>query len=73
MSDKIYIGIDNKRIEAKGEVLEQILKDQAEAAEQARLIEAEAQAKQAKLDSAKAKLAALGLDEEEVAAIVGGI
>jgi hypothetical protein len=34
---------------------------------------AEAQAKQAKLDSAKAKLAALGLDEEEVAAIVGGI
>jgi hypothetical protein len=34
---------------------------------------AEAQAKQAKLDSAKAKLAALGLDEEEIAAIVGGI
>ena len=33
----------------------------------------EAQAKQAKLDSAKAKLAALGLDEEEIAAIVGGI
>jgi hypothetical protein len=34
---------------------------------------AEEEAKQAKLDSAKAKLAALGLDEEEVAAIVGGI
>jgi hypothetical protein len=34
---------------------------------------AEAKAKQAKLESAKAKLAALGLDEEEVAAIVGGI
>jgi hypothetical protein len=33
--------------------------------------EAEAQVKQAKLDSAKAKLAALGLDEEEVKAIVG--
>ena len=73
MSEKIYIGIDNKRIEAKGEVLEQILKDRAEAeAEQSR-IEAEMQAKQAKLESAKAKLAALGLDEEEVAAIVGGI
>jgi hypothetical protein len=37
------------------------------------LLEAEMQAKQAKLESAKAKLAALGLDEEEVAAIVGGI
>jgi hypothetical protein len=35
--------------------------------------EAEAQAKQAKLNSAKAKLAALGLDEEEVNAIIGGI
>jgi hypothetical protein len=35
--------------------------------------EAEAQAKQAKLDSAKAKLAALGLDEEEVQAIIGRI
>jgi len=34
--------------------------------------EAEAEAKQAKLDSAKAKLAALGLDEEEVNAIIGG-
>jgi transposase-like protein len=30
-------------------------------------------AKQAKLESAKAKLAALGLDEEEVQAIIGGI
>jgi type VI protein secretion system component Hcp len=73
MSDKIYIGIDDKRIEAKGEQLDYILQSQAEAQEQARLIKAEAQAKQAKLDSAKAKLAALGLDEEEVAAIVGGI
>jgi multidrug resistance efflux pump len=73
MNEKIYIGIDDKRIEAKGEVLEQILKDQAEAQAQQRLIEAEAQAKQAKLESAKAKLAALGLDEEEIAAIVGGI
>jgi len=31
MTNKIYIGIDDKRIEAKGEVLEQILKDQSEA------------------------------------------
>jgi phage terminase Nu1 subunit (DNA packaging protein) len=73
MSEKIYISNNGKREEAKGEVLEQILKDQAEAAERMRLIEAQAQAKQAKLESAKAKLAALGLDEEEIAAIVGGI
>jgi type VI protein secretion system component Hcp len=73
MSETIYIGIDDKRIEATGKQLDYILQTQAEAqAEQAR-IEAEAQAKQAKLESAKAKLAALGLDEEEVAAIVGGI
>ena len=73
MSDKIYIGIDDKRIEAKGEQLDYILQTQAEAQETQRLEEAEAQAKQAKLESAKAKLAALGLDEEEIAAIVGGI
>lgn len=71
--EKIFIGIDDKRIEAKGELLEQILKDQAESAERASLFEAETKAKQAKLESAKAKLAALGLDEEEIAAIVGGI
>jgi Na+-translocating ferredoxin:NAD+ oxidoreductase RnfG subunit len=73
MTDKIYIQIGDKKQEAKGEALEQILKDQTEAEERARLLKAEMQAKQAKLDSAKAKLAALGLDEEEVAAIVGGI
>jgi ribosomal protein L9 len=73
MSDKVYIGIDDKRIEAKGEVLEQILKDRADFEAEQKRIEAEAQAKQAKLESAKAKLAALGLDEEEVQAIIGGI
>lgn len=71
MSDKIYIGIDNKRVEAKGEVLEQILKDRANAEERQRLLEAEQQAKQATLDSAIAKLAKLGLTEDEAKAIVG--
>ena len=73
MSEKIYYGDETGRHEAKGKKLEEILQAQAEAQESQRLIEAEAQAKQAKLNSAKAKLAALGLDEEEVAAIVGGI
>jgi ribosomal protein L9 len=73
MTEIIYIQEDNKNRKATAEEIAQIEKDRAESlAEQSR-IEAEMQAKKAKLDSAKAKLAALGLDEEEVAAIVGGI
>jgi DNA-binding NarL/FixJ family response regulator len=65
MADKIYVGIDNERVEATGEVLEQILKDRAESvlAEQAK------EAKLAARQSALAKLAALGLTEEEIAAL----
>ena len=71
MADKIYIGINNKRVEAKGEVLENLLQAQAEAqAEQSR-IEAEQQAKEATKESALAKLAALGLTEDEAKAIMG--
>jgi hypothetical protein len=70
MSEKIYIGIDDKRIEAKGEVLEQILKDQAEAAEQARLIEAEQTKKDADRASAMAKLSKLGLTDDEIASLI---
>jgi hypothetical protein len=70
MSEKIYIGIDDKRIEAKGEVLEQILKDQAEAAERERLIEAEQTKKEADRESAMAKLKKLGLTDDEIAALV---
>ncbi len=70
MSEKIYIGINNKRVEATGEVLEQILKDQAEAEERARLIEAEQQAKEAARASAMNKLSALGLTDEEISALI---
>ena len=70
-TEKIYIQIDGKRQEAKGEVLEQILKDQAEAQEAQKLFEAEQQAKEEAKASAMAKLTALGLNEEEVQAIVG--
>ena len=73
MSEKIYYGDETGRHEAKGKTLDYILSWQADAQESQKLFEAEALAKQAKLESAKAKLAALGLDEEEVAAIVGGI
>jgi hypothetical protein len=71
MSDKIYIGIDNKKVEAKGEQLEYILSWQAEAQERERLIEAEQTAKAEAKASAMAKLAALGLSDEEVQAIIG--
>jgi len=73
MSEIIYVTEDNIRREATAEEIVQFEKDRAEALERQLLIEAEAQAKQAKLESAKAKLAALGLDEEEVQAIIGGI
>jgi DNA-binding NarL/FixJ family response regulator len=65
MADKIYVGIDNERIEATGEVLEQILKDRAES----ELAEKAKEAKLAARQSALAKLAALGLTEEEIAAL----
>jgi CCR4-NOT transcriptional regulation complex NOT5 subunit len=70
MTDKIYIGIDDKRIEAKGEQLEYILQTQAELQEQARLIEAEQTKKDADRESAMAKLKKLGLTDDEIAALV---
>jgi len=73
MTEKIYVQINNEKREATPEEIAQIEKDKKEEAERLLLIDAEMQAKQAKLDSAKEKLAALGLDEEEIAAIVGGI
>jgi hypothetical protein len=71
MSEKIYYGEDGIRKEATGKVLEQILKDRAEYAEEQRLIEAEKLAKEEAKVNAMAKLTALGLNEDEVKAIVG--
>jgi hypothetical protein len=70
MSEKIYVSINGKKEEAKGETLEQILKDQAEAAEQARLIEAETTAKAQAKESAMAKLRKLGLTDDEIAGLI---
>ena len=72
-SETIKIQVGEEVIELTGADKEAFLADREASLEAQRLLEAEAQAKQAKLDSAKAKLAALGLDEEEIAAIVGGI
>jgi len=70
MSEKIYYGDETGRHEAKGKTLEYILQTQAEAAEQARLIEAEQQAKEAARASAMDKLKKLGLTDEEIEALV---
>lgn len=70
MTDKIYVQVNGKKQEAKGEVLEQILKDQAEAeAEQSR-IEAETAKKEADRASAIAKLSKLGLTDDEIASLI---
>jgi hypothetical protein len=70
MSEIIYVMEDGKRRKATAEEMAQIEKDQAEAQEQARLIEAEQQAKEAARQSAIDKLKKLGLNEEEIAALV---
>ena len=71
MTEKIYIGIDNERIEAKGEVLDQILKDRTEFEESSALIEADKLAKEAAKAKFKAALTGLGLTEEEAVILLG--
>ena len=70
MLEKIYIGIDDKKIELKGKDLEAFLEQQAkDQAEQSR-IEAEQLAKAEARESAMAKLKKLGLTDDEIAALV---
>ena len=68
-AEKIYVGIDGKRVELTGADLTafkaQRTKDQAEA----KAIQDEIDAKAAARASALAKLAALGLSAEEIAAL----
>jgi predicted Zn-dependent peptidase len=65
MTEKIYVQINNERIEATGEILKQILKDRANwEAEQ--LVE---QDRVASRQSALAKLATLGLTQDEIDAL----
>jgi hypothetical protein len=70
MTNKIYIQENNKIKEAKGEVLENLLQAQAEAQEQARLIEAETTAKAEAKESGMAKLRKLGLTDDEIAGLI---
>jgi hypothetical protein len=70
MSDKIYVQVNDKKVEAKGKVLENLLQAQTDAQEAQRLIEAEQQAKEEAKASAMAKLATLGLTDEEISALI---
>jgi len=67
MSEKIYIGIDNERIEATGEVLDQILKDRVEVAESMASMESE---KAAKATAKAALLERLGITADEAALLL---
>jgi hypothetical protein len=71
MSETIYIQIGDKKRKATTEEIAQLEKDRAEWAEQQRLIEAELQAQEELKKSAIAKLAKLGLTEDEAKAVIG--
>lgn len=65
MTNDYFIQINGEKIKAEGEMLEQLLADQAEFA----AIELAKQALAAKKETAKAKLEALGLDLDELSAL----
>jgi len=65
MSNKIYVQIDGLKREANADELAQIAKDAAEELELSQQAKAKAEAR----TNALAKLAALGLTEEEIAAL----
>jgi len=68
-TEKIYVGIDDKKIELTGEALEAFIAERAIRIKEAEAKAAEAQVKaQAKL-TAQAKLAALGLTVEDLQAL----
>jgi hypothetical protein len=70
MTDKLYITIDGKKREMNAKEIAQFEKDQAEAQEAQRLIEAEQTKKDADRASAMAKLSKLGLTDDEIASLI---
>jgi hypothetical protein len=68
-TEKIFIGIDNERIELTGDELAAFNADRAAIQAEIKLQKAEAEAKTAARESALAKLAELGLTKEEIASL----
>jgi hypothetical protein len=69
MAETIYVGIDDQKQPATGKVLEQILLDWEKSAKAQAEIEAQQLAKTQARESALAKLAALGLTQDEIDAL----
>ena len=69
MSDKIYVQIDNEKMEATGVALAEYLEYKAIIENAAITADADAKAKANAKASAQAKLAALGLTADEIAAL----
>jgi DNA-binding NarL/FixJ family response regulator len=67
--NKIYVGIDNERVELTGADLIAFKAQQTKDAAEAKAIKDEINARVAARESALAKLAALGLSAEEIAAL----
>jgi hypothetical protein len=66
---KVFIGVDNERIELTGEELAAFQADSEARQAEAEARQAEADARAAARESALAKLADLGLTAEEIAAL----
>ena len=68
-TEKIYIGVDDERIEATGQALQDILDYRASKKLLKEAAEAELEAKAQAKAAAQAKLAALGLTVEDLQAL----
>jgi hypothetical protein len=68
--NKIYIQLDGKKQEAKGEQLDYVLSWQANLKAEQQLFEAEQTKKDADRASAMAKLSKLGLTDDEIASLI---
>jgi hypothetical protein len=68
-TEKIYVGINDERIEATGELLEEVLQLQAESQAATLRHLNKAEAKATAKAAAQAKLAALGLTVEDLQAL----
>jgi hypothetical protein len=70
MTETIYVIEDKKKRKATDEEIVQIEKDRAKYEAEQKLFEAEQQAKEEAKASAMAKLATLGLTDEEISALI---
>ena len=68
-TEKIYVGIDGERVELSGADLTAFKAQRTKDAAEAKVIQDEIDSKAAARASALAKLAALGLSAEEIAAL----